>query len=134
MINYLYVYSHIFFMKVKVDEAIYDISSRLENLEKKLSILEGKVNISIDALENKIKEVEGLIAVIDDDYYEIRKEVLNKLSTLSPYLDEIKKIEDWKKEIEKEMRELEEGVKKMGKLIVKFNEDLNMIKKIMRMK
>ena len=113
---------------------IYNMEGRLESIEKKTSALENKINISIDALENKIKELEQLIVAIDDDYYEIRKEMLKKLSSISPYIEEIKQIGNWKKEVMGEVNELEKAVKKMGKSMIRFHEELDMIKKVLRIK
>ncbi|NPA38459.1 MAG: hypothetical protein GXN99_01545 [Candidatus Nanohaloarchaeota archaeon] len=103
--------------KEDIARALYDLNERLNQLDKKVDAITNKFTVSLDVLEKKVKELEGLIAVLDEDYYNIKTETLKTLKSFEPLADDLKDYPYFKEKLLHEITVLSESMEKMSEIL-----------------
>ncbi len=103
--------------KEELARAVYDLNQKLDNLEKKVDLIINKFNVSLDVLEKRVNELENLIAILDEDYYNIKKETSQFLTTLKPYLGDLKDESNFRKTLLREVKLLSESLERVSEIL-----------------
>ncbi len=103
--------------KEELARAVYDLNQKLDNLEKKVDLIINKFNVSLDVLEKRVNELENLIAILDEDYYNIKRETSQFLTALKPYLGDLKDESNFRKTLLREVKLLSESLEKVSEIL-----------------
>ena len=101
----------------KSTEKVIPYPRYLESLEKKVDLITNKFNVSLDVLEKKIAEIEGLVSILDEDYYNIKKDTVEILSALEPFVADIKEYPIFKTTVMNEIKVLSESLEKVSEIL-----------------
>jgi len=69
--------------KTKYEERFAQLEGKVEEISKKIDVLEQKILSIEDVMQQKINEIQNVINVIDEDYYPLRKEVVKKIDVFN---------------------------------------------------
>ncbi len=102
--------------KIDVQSMFNETNDKINEIIKKIDVLEQKIISVESSLQNKIHEIESLINVIDEDYYSLKKEV-------------IKKVDIFNEEITNNLAFLKDNLISLSKVALKNRKEIEKIAK-----
>ncbi len=121
--------------KIQLSELEIDhLRTKITKIDNELNKFAAQFDIRIDVLENKIKEIENAINHAEDDYYNIKKEILGKLNDLDPHIKEMKNLKNEKEKIKKDIESLKKSIQKILIILSRLNERISLIEEELHIK
>ncbi len=121
--------------KVQLSELEIDhLRTKITKIDNELNKFAAQFDIRIDVLENKIREIENAINHAEDDYYNIKKEILGKLKDLDPHIKEMKNLKNEKEKIIKDIEGLKKSVQKILIILSRLSERISLIEEELHIK